>query len=61
MSPRHRKIRVAIVLTIAIVAIFTAWRTNQAQHAEKKCVSGRHEEKDASGTVVRVTRTTCFS
>lgn len=61
MKTPPRKIRIAIILAIAVVVAFVSWRTSAPQQpAEKKCVPGRHEEKDASGKVIRVTRTTCF-
>lgn len=56
---RNRKLRLGIVLAIAVIAAYVAWRTNQTK-AEKPCEPGRHAEKDASGKVIRVTRTTCF-
>lgn len=57
---RNRKLRLGIVLAIAIVAAFVAWRTNQTTPRKPPCEPGRHEEKDASGKVIKVTRTTCF-
>jgi hypothetical protein len=59
MGLRNRKIRLAIVLALAVVAAFVAWRTSQTV-APKPCEPGRHEEKDASGKVIKVTRTTCI-
>lgn len=56
---RNRKLRLGIVLAIAVIAAFVAWRTNQTV-PRKPCEPGRHEEKDASGKVIKVTRTTCF-
>ncbi|MCX8477414.1 MAG: hypothetical protein MT490_16620 [Sphingomonas sp.] len=57
---RNRKLRLGIVLAIAIVAAFVAWRTSQTTPRKPPCEPGRHEEKDASGKVIKVTRTTCF-
>lgn len=59
MMFRNRKIRLAIVLAIAVFAAFFAWRTNQVDARRPPCEPGRHEEKDASGKVIKVTRTTC--
>jgi hypothetical protein len=59
MGLRNRKIRLAIVLALAVIAGFVAWRTSQTA-PRKPCEPGRHEEKDASGKVTKVTRTTCF-
>ncbi|MDT8757926.1 hypothetical protein MZO42_04385 [Sphingomonas psychrotolerans] len=57
---RNRKVRLAIVLALAVFAAFYAWRTSQVEQRLPPCEPGRHEEKDASGKVVKVTRTTCF-
>ncbi|NIJ18356.1 hypothetical protein FHS95_000025 [Sphingomonas naasensis] len=57
---RNRKLRLGLVLAIAVFAAFYAWRTNQVETRQKPCEPGRHEEKDASGKIVKVTRTTCF-
>ncbi|AQR73058.1 hypothetical protein [Sphingomonas sp. LM7] len=57
---RNRKLRLGIVLAIAVIAAFVAWRTSQSE-VRKPCEPGRHEEKDAGGKVVKVTRTTCFT
>ncbi len=58
---RNRKLRLGIVLALAVFAAFYAWRTNQQVEAQRPpCEPGRHEEKDASGKVTKVTRTTCF-
>ena len=57
---RNRRLRLGIVLGIAVIAAFVAWRTNQAETRKPPCEPGRHEEKDASGKVIKVTRTTCF-
>ncbi|WP_404339059.1 hypothetical protein AB2M62_07650 [Sphingomonas sp. MMS12-HWE2-04] len=61
MHWRNRKLRLAIVLAIAVFAGFYAWRTGQTENAKPQCEPGRHEEKDASGKVVKITNTTCFS
>ncbi|WP_448664464.1 hypothetical protein ACG3SL_07250 [Sphingomonas sp. CJ20] len=55
----NRKLRLGIVLAIAITAAFVAWRTDQAKQPHAKCEPGRVEEKDASGAVTKITRTTC--
>ncbi|KRC82095.1 hypothetical protein [Sphingomonas sp. Root241] len=57
---RNRKLRLGIVLGIAVIAAYVAWRTNQVETRKPPCEPGRHEEKDASGKVIKVTRTTCF-
>jgi len=58
---RNRKLRLGIVLAIAVFAAFYAWRTNQIDTSKRPpCEPGRHEEKDADGKVIKVTRTTCF-
>ncbi|UZK66890.1 hypothetical protein [Sphingomonas sp. M1-B02] len=54
---RNRKLRLAIVLAIAVFALFYAWRTNQASRAP--CEPERVEEKDASGKIVKITRKEC--
>ena len=58
---RNRKLRLGIVLGLAVFAAFYAWRTNQIDSSKQQpCEPGRQEEKDASGKVVKVTRKTCF-
>lgn len=57
---RNRKLRLGIVLALAVFAAFYAWRTSQVEQRRPPCEPGRHEEKDASGKVIKVTRTTCF-
>ena len=52
---RNRKVRIAIVLTIAIVAAFISWRTN----TPKGCEEGRKEIRDEAGKVTRIERTYC--
>jgi hypothetical protein len=59
MGWRNRKVRLAIVLALAVFAAFTTWRTSQTQASRPPCEPGRQEEKDASGKVVKVSRTTC--
>lgn len=61
MHWRNRKLRIALVLAIAVFALFYAWRTSQTEAQKPVCEPGRHEEKDASGKVVKITNTTCFS
>jgi len=58
MSWRNRKLRLALVLALAIITAWTAWRTSQTPE-HKPCVPGRFEEKDTSGKVVKITRTAC--
>jgi hypothetical protein len=60
MLLRNRKLRLGIVLALAVFAAFYAWRTSQTENKPPPCEPGRHEEKDASGKVTKVTRTTCF-
>ena len=57
MNWRNRKLRLALVMALAIFSIFVAWRTSQP--AQKPCEPGRQEEKDASGKVVAITRKHC--
>jgi hypothetical protein len=57
---RNRKLRLGIVLAIAVFAAFYAWRTSQDAGRRPPCEAGRHEEKDAGGKVIKVTRTTCI-
>jgi hypothetical protein len=59
MDWRSRKVRIAIVLALAVFAAFTAWRMGDGA-GKKPCVPGRQEEKDASGKVIRITHITCF-
>ncbi|WP_213981957.1 hypothetical protein [Sphingomonas sp. dw_22] len=59
MQLRSRRVRIAVVLALAIFAAFLAWRTSQPSARKPACVPGRHEEKDASGKVVKITHTTC--
>jgi hypothetical protein len=54
---RNRRVRLAIVLALAIVAAFVAWRTQGLPR--RPCTPGRNAEVDASGKVVRVVRTIC--
>ncbi len=54
---RRLKVRLAVVLTLAIVAAVVAWRS--APVRGPVCTAGRHEERDASGKVVRITHTEC--
>lgn len=57
---RNRKLRLGIVLAIAVIATYVAWRTSQPEAQRPPCEPGRQEQKDASGKVTKVTRTTCF-
>lgn len=58
MNWRNRKLRLALVLALAIFSLVVAWRTSQAP-SPKPCEPGRQEEKDASGKVVAIKRVTC--
>lgn len=60
MNWRNRKLRLALVLALAIFSAWTAWRTSRAPERQP-CVPGRHEEKDDSGKVVKITRIECRS
>lgn len=57
MNWRDRKVRFAIVLAIAVMAAFVAWRTSQPEPGA--CTPGREEVKDAGGKVVEIKRTAC--
>ncbi|WP_333571914.1 hypothetical protein [Sphingomonas sp.] len=46
------------MLTLAIIAAVVAWRS--APVRDPACTSGRHEERDASGKLVRITHTECL-
>ena len=59
MNWRDRKVRIAIVLAIAVFAAFYAWRSSTQTGKDPACVPGREEVKDAGGTVVEIKRTTC--
>lgn len=58
---RKRKLRLGLVLGIAVIAAWVAWRTGSFsdQPTQKPCVEGRNEIKDDKGVVVQVIRTTC--
>jgi hypothetical protein len=55
---RNRKVRIAIVLAIAVFVGFYAWRTNQSP-SQQPCEPGRWEEKDANGAVIKISRKHC--
>lgn len=57
-SSRRTKVRLAAVLTLAIVAAVVAWRTPQTR--DPGCVPGRQEERDAGGKLVRIRHTECL-
>lgn len=59
MVSRYRKLRLGIVLAIAVTAAFFAWRTSEQAGKRPPCEPGRVEERDASGKITKVTRTTC--
>lgn len=54
----NRKTRVAVVLAIAVMLAVVAYRTSQRSPVPP-CEPGRIEEKDASGKVVKISRTEC--
>lgn len=54
-NPRNRKVRIAIVLTIAIVAAFISWRTS----TPKGCEEDRKEIRDDAGKITKIERTYC--
>jgi hypothetical protein len=58
-SSRRLKVRLAAVLTLAIVAAVVAWR-NPPSRGDSACVPGRHEERDANGKLVRIRHTECL-
>jgi len=60
MNWRSRKVRVAIILAAAVFVAFVAWRMGDGAGKKPPCVPGRHEEKDASGKVVKITNRSCF-
>ncbi|WP_157084500.1 hypothetical protein [Sphingomonas pituitosa] len=57
-ASRRLKVRLAVVLTLAIIAAVVAWRS--APVRDGACTPGRHEERDASGKLVRITHTECL-
>ncbi len=58
MNRRNRKLRLGIVLAIAVVAAFFAWRTSTPKD-RPACVPGREEVKDDGGNVIEIKRTSC--
>ncbi|OAN59840.1 hypothetical protein [Sphingomonas sp. TDK1] len=60
MSSRRLKVRLAAVLTLAIVAAVVAWRSAPTRSGALGCTPGRQEERDASGKVVRIRHTECL-
>ncbi|WP_109806589.1 hypothetical protein [Sphingosinithalassobacter portus] len=58
MNLRARKWRLAIIIALAVLAGYVAWRTQTPK--EQPCVPGREEVKDASGKVVEIQTRTCF-
>jgi hypothetical protein len=57
---RNRKLRLALILGLAVFIAFTAWRMGQANPAKAPCEPGRQVEKDAAGKVVKITNRTCI-
>lgn len=56
---RRLKVRLAVVLTFAIIAAVVAWRSATVPR-KPVCTAGRHEERDAGGKLVRITHTECL-
>lgn len=59
MNFRNRKIRQGIVIALAVVAAFVAWRMQTAEPKRPPCVPGREEVKDSSGKITEIKRTVC--
>ncbi|WP_066795318.1 hypothetical protein [Sphingomonas soli] len=59
MKMPNRKLRLGIVLAIAVVAAFVAWRTSTPKE-RPPCVPGREEVRDDKGEIVEIKRTECF-
>ncbi|MBC9031682.1 hypothetical protein IAG41_04690 [Sphingomonas sp. JC676] len=60
MNWRNRRLRLALVLAAAVFVAFVAWRMGDSVGKKPPCVPGRHEEKDTSGKVVKITHISCF-
>ncbi|WP_294329598.1 hypothetical protein [uncultured Sphingomonas sp.] len=58
-SSRRLKVRLAVVLTLAIIAAVVAWRSASVP-TKPACTAGRHEERDSNGKIVRITHTECL-
>lgn len=58
-SSRRLKVRLAVVLALAIIAAVVAWRSASVPQ-KPACTTERHEERDSSGKVVRITHTECL-
>ena len=59
MNWKNRKLRLGIVLAIAVFTIFYVWRTSTPKDEPRDCSPGREEVKDDSGKVVAIKRKTC--
>ncbi|MHA6719279.1 hypothetical protein ACX40Y_07475 [Sphingomonas sp. RS6] len=63
MAPRNLsrrlKVRLAAVITLAIVAAVVAWRSHPSG-ANMACTPGREEQRDSTGKLVRIVRTECL-
>jgi hypothetical protein len=55
---RRLKVRLAAVITLAVVAAVVAWRTGPGAPTET-CTPGRQEQRDANGKLVQIIRTEC--
>lgn len=58
MNLRNRKLRLAILLGLAVFAGFYAWRTSQ-KIEQGECTPSREEVKDAAGKVVEIKSRIC--
>lgn len=58
MKLRNRRLRLGILLGLAVFAGFYAWRTSQ-KIEKGDCTPGREEVKDASGTIVEIKNRIC--
>jgi hypothetical protein len=61
---RRLKVRLAAVITLAVVAAVVAWRTGPgapigAGAPTESCTPGREEQRDANGKLVQIIRTEC--
>jgi hypothetical protein len=60
MSWRNRRLRLALVVAIAVTAAIIVFQQNREGAGEPPpCKPGKQVEKDAAGTVIRITRTSC--
>lgn len=62
MDRRRRRWRLALVVALAVVVLWVAWRTGpDGRPKDANCVPSREEIKDATGEVTRIVRTECRS